>query len=169
MLFFIQFISSVLATDIEEKGILELMEKNIKRNKTLLNGEINVRALNFKSELNKRDDLSNIEVVLAGDVIYDDDITEDFIKFIVNLHNKVTCDTLKYVVALEKRFVFTVDDLDTVAPAHDFFIHQLEHFNVNNKTHKITINYIHLDFPQYFCYERSKDMVMLEIVCELKE
>lgn len=161
--------ANVLATDIEEKGILELMEKNIQRNKSLLNGEINVRALNFKSELNTRDDLNNVEVVLAGDVIYDDDITEDFIKFIVNLHNKVTCDTLKFLVALEKRFVFTVADLDTVAPAHDFFIHQLEHFNINNETHKITTNYIPLDFPQYFCYERSKDMVMLEIICELKE
>ena len=163
------FLLSVLATDIEEKGILELMEKNIKRNKDLLKGDIDVKALDFKSDLMQRDDLKNIEIVLAGDVIYDDDITEDFIKFIVNLHNKVTCDILKFIVALEKRFVFTLADLDTVAPAHDFFVDQLKNFNTNNNTHKITTQIMDLDFPQHFCYERSKDMVMLEISCEIKE
>jgi len=159
--------AKTLATDIEGKGILELMKKNIERNKSLLKGEINVEELNFKSDLSRREDLKDIEVVLAGDVIYDDEITDDFISFIVNLHNKVTCDTLKFIVALEKRFVFTVADLDTVAPAHDFFIDKLDNFNVKNKMHKITIDYISLDFPQHFCYERSNDMVMLEIVCQI--
>jgi len=161
--------SNVLATDIENKDILGLMEKNIEKNKELLNGEVIVKALDFKSDLSQRDDLKNIEIVLAGDVIYDDDITKDFLKFIVNLHNKVTCDILKFIVALEKRFVFTVADLDTVAPAHDFFIDQLKHFSDNFKTHKISTNHINVDFPQHFCYERSQDMVMLEIVCQIKD
>jgi len=160
--------ANVLATDIEGKGILELMEKNILRNKNLLKGDVTVKPLDFKSDLSQQEYLRPIEIVLAGDVIYDDDITEDFMAFIVNLHNQVTCDTLKFLVALEKRFVFTVADLDTVAPAHDFFIDQLEKFNTRNKLHKISIRNIELDFPQHFCYERSKDMLMLEIICENK-
>ena len=144
------------------------MEKNILRNKNLLKGDVIVKPLDFKSDLSQKEYLRPIEIVLAGDVIYDDDITEDFMAFIVNLHNQVTCDTLKFLVALEKRFVFTVADLDTVAPAHDFFIDQLEKFNTKNKLHKISIKHIDLDFPQHFCYERSKDMLMLEIICESK-
>eukprot|EP00092_Neocalanus_flemingeri_P106010 GFUD01135964.1.p1 GENE.GFUD01135964.1~~GFUD01135964.1.p1 ORF type:complete len:334 (+),score=87.93 GFUD01135964.1:328-1329(+) len=161
--------ANVLATDIENKEVLELMEKNVERNHNLLIGDVTVKALNFNTDVSKRDDLKNIEIVLAGDIIYDDDITEDFIRFMVNLHNKVSCDSLKFIVALEKRFVFTVADLDTVAPAHDFFISQLEQFGDNFKTCKISTNYINLDFPQYFCYERSKDMVLLEIVCQIKD
>jgi len=160
--------ANVVATDIEGKGILELMEKNILRNKNLLKGDIIVKPLNFKSDLSHREDLKPIETVLAGDIIYDDDITEDFMTFIVNLHNQVTCDKLKFLVALEKRFVFTVADLDTVAPAHDFFIDQLEKFNTERKLHNISIKYIDLDFPQHFCYERSKDLMMLEIICSNK-
>ena len=77
-------LSRVLATDIEGKGILDLMKRNILRNENLLKGDINVKPLDFKSELSQREDLKNIEVVLAGDVIYDNDITADFLKFIVN-------------------------------------------------------------------------------------
>ena len=73
-----------MATDIEGKGILDLMKKNILRNESILKGDINVKPLDFKSDLSQREDLKNIEVVLAGDVIYDNDITADFLKFIVN-------------------------------------------------------------------------------------
>jgi len=157
--------SNVLATDINNKEILKLMQRNVERNRHLLEGEVVVKALNFKDDLMiVQEDLKNIEIVLAGDIIYDDDITEDFIEFMVNLHNIVKCDTLKFIVALEKRFVFTVADLDTVAPAHDFFMDQLEQFSNKYPLHKICTTKISLDFTQYFCYERSKDMLMLEIV-----
>ena len=63
---------------------------------------------------------SDYDYILAGDIIYDDAITDAFITFI----NK-TLDAFKqtaFLVSLEKRFVFTVMDLDTVAPAYQHFI-----------------------------------------------
>lgn len=153
----------VIATDVDNKDILDLLEKNVERNKNLLDGEIAVKTLDFKSDLRERDDLKDIEVVVAGDVIYDDDITEDFLTFLVKLLNEVNCDILKIVVALEKRFIFTISDLETVAPAHDFFISQLNNFSKIFTSYKIKFDYIEVDFPQHFCYERSPDMILLDI------
>ncbi len=62
----------------------------------------------------------------------------------------------KFLVSLEKRYVFTVKDLDTVAPAYQWFFEKLS---------KAAVKFEFLDtkFKQYFCYDRSKDMVLMLI------
>ena len=62
------------------------------------------------------------------------------------------------------RFVFTLADLDTVAPAFDFFMEKLN--DMSEETAGTEYQQVPLDFPQYFCYERSKEMIMMKI--ELK-
>lgn len=59
------------------------------------------------------------------------------------------------------RFVFTLADLDTVAPAFDFFIEKLDLLSTERE--RAEYQEIDLDFPQYFCYERSKEMIMIKI------
>ena len=59
------------------------------------------------------------------------------------------------------RFVFTLADLDTVAPAFDFFVEQLA--LLSTEKGRAEYQEIDLDFPQYFCYERSQEMIMIKI------
>ena len=142
----------VTSTDIPNQTILERIQTNIDYNKALIpsNNPIAVQPLDLK--VDKCD--SDYDYILAGDIIYDDAITDAFITFI----NK-TLDAFKqtaFLVSLEKRFVFTVMDLDTVAPAYQYFIGRL-------KTIDVDITYLDIHFKQYFCYDRSKDMVLMEI------
>lgn len=59
-------------------------------------------------------------------------------------------------IALEKRYVFTLSDLETVAPCFEYFLTK-----ISKKPWKV--NYIPIDFPQYFTYKRCKDLVLLKI------
>lgn len=157
----------VTATDIHNEQILGLMKRNVERNKSCLQGNIDVKALNFKDQLEILNYLEDIEIVLAGDVIYDDNITMSFIEFMVGLRRKAASSSLKFLVSLEKRFVFTVSDLDTVAPAHDFFISQLELLQAKcGENTVVSINHLDIEFEQFFCYDRSNEMVLIEVVVE---
>ena len=53
--------------------------------------------------------------------------------------------------------MFTVADLDTVAPAYDHFVNQLANLDIR-------IELLNTDFKQYFCYEKGKEMVLLKIM-----
>ena len=56
--------------------------------------------------------------------------------------------------------MFTLSDLDVVAPCYDYFYENL--YKVMQATHKIE----QLDtskVPQYFCYERAKELVLFRI------
>lgn len=88
-------------------------------------------------------------------VIYDDRITDAFIKTIQNLLS-VPPKRLIYV-ALEKRYVFTIADLNAVAPCFDYFMQQL------SKLKGVTFEEVELNFPQYFQYQRVKELVLLKI------
>lgn len=93
--------------------------------------------------------------LLVFAVIYDDRITDAFIKTVQNLLSVPPKRDI--YVALEKRYVFTVADLNTVAPCHDYFMQQLK------KLKSVTCEEVELDFPQYFQYDRVKELVLLKI------
>lgn len=126
----------------------------------------------LSEEINK--ELSNVEIILAADgesskshiwrgliiilaVIYDDDVTEAFVDTLVRIFQDKKSRSV--YVALEKRIVFTLDDLNAVAPCYEHFLrclHRLREINV--KTEEISI-----DFPQYFQYEKIKELVLWKI------
>lgn len=60
-------------------------------------------------------------------------------------------------VALEKRYVFTMDDFETCAPCYEHFLDCLE---ANPGIKKELVS---LDFPQYFQYDRVKQLVLWKI------
>lgn len=66
-----------------------------------------------------------------------------------------------YQYLYPSRYVFTLNDLDVVAPCYEYFYDNL--YKVMQSTHKIE----QLDtskIPQYFCYERPKELVLFKIV-----
>lgn len=89
-------------------------------------------------------------------MIYDDNITEGFVNTLEKLFN-ANLTSVAYV-ALEKRFVFTLADLDSVAPMYEEFLRCIA-----KKNYKWNIEEIKLDFPQYFRYDRLKQMILMKI------
>jgi predicted nicotinamide N-methyase len=145
--------ASVTSTDIPDQSILNRIISNLKLNKALLSqtNSVKVKALDLK--VDNCD--AAYDYILAGDLVYDDSITDALVTFIGKAL-AVYKETV-FLVSLEKIYVFTVKDLDTVAPAHQHFITKLQ-----EEAH---VNFTDLNtrFRQYFCYDRTKDMVLIEI------
>lgn len=152
----------VTCTDLNVGGLLELIRENVRLNNHLLGGKkVSVRELDFM-ERNWTEEMKKLvketDFVVAADVIYDDKITEAFLATLQTLfeHAKPSVEVL---VALEKRFVFTLADMDSVAPS-------FEHFKrIFDKTlrSRLTLDFVPIDFAQYFEYDRVKQLVLMRI------
>nr|XP_022918158.1 methyltransferase-like protein 22 [Onthophagus taurus]XP_022918159.1 methyltransferase-like protein 22 [Onthophagus taurus] len=149
---------NVICTDIDQGGILNLISENVKRNKSLTKHQVSVLKLDFLSE-NFTEEievlLPKVKIILAADVIYDDMITQAFVATLQKLLLK--CPQCVVYIALEKRYVFTVNDCDTCAPCYEYFLECLE------KVPKINSELLPLDFGQYFEYDRVKELVLWKI------
>lgn len=88
-------------------------------------------------------------------MVYDNVITEAFVQTV----QKLLCPPKQrsIYVALEKRYVFTIADCDTVAPCYEYFI------DCVNKLKNVSIEHVDLSFPKYFEYERVKELVLWKI------
>ncbi|KAF5303372.1 hypothetical protein FQR65_LT08285 [Abscondita terminalis] len=156
--------SSVICTDVDEGEILQLLKANIERNKTVIKHPVLVTEVDFFTCHTKEflspditNALNDIKIIVAADVIYDNDLTENFVK---TLKFFVSHSSVNYIyVALEKRYVFTTADCDVSAPCYEFFMECLETF-------QIKVEKVPLDFPQYFRYDRVKELVLLKITCK---
>ncbi|XP_067003888.2 methyltransferase-like protein 22 isoform X2 [Anabrus simplex] len=93
--------------------------------------------------------------------IYDNDLTEEFVKTLVKILSIPPKKTI--FIALEKRYVFTVSDLECVAPCYEHF---LSCFNKARSGSHWQVNQIPIDFPQYFNYDRVKELVLWRIISE---
>lgn len=60
-------------------------------------------------------------------------------------------------IALEKRYVFTIADCDTVAPCYEHFIQCMK------KLKNVSLEEVALDFPKYFQYDRVKELVLWKV------
>lgn len=154
----------VICTDLEAGGILDLIRRNIKRNSKLAKAEFSVLPLdfyadNFSRELTEK--LKSVDVILAADVIYDNDLTEAFINTVIRLLDSP--GRKKFYLAVEKRYVFTVADLDTVAPCYEHFLSIFLRRSRRSPMAAWRIREVPLDFAQSFKYERSKHLVLWEI------
>uniref|UniRef100_W8C3Z1 Methyltransferase-like protein 22 n=1 Tax=Ceratitis capitata TaxID=7213 RepID=W8C3Z1_CERCA len=159
------YAQQVVCTDVNVGGILDLIRENIKHNSSLISKACNIDVLEldflkpvgeYSHSLLKA--IDNTDVVVAADVIYDDDLTNAFIRVIDVFfqRGKLSGKQKTVYIALEKRYVFTLSDLDTVAPMFEYFLKQTIHKPWN-------FEYIETDFPQYFEYERCRHLVLLKI------
>ncbi|KXJ70022.1 hypothetical protein RP20_CCG025112 [Aedes albopictus] len=159
----------VIEIDIDVGGLLQLIQANILRNSSLKNPNCNVvvTELNFKVPYVNYPDalkaqLQDVEYVIAADVIYDDNITEAFVMTLENL--LLELPKLKGIyIALEKRYVFTLEDMDSVAPSYEHFLRVFYRRNNRFGITRWKLMQIPLNFPRYFEYEKIKDLVLLKI------
>ncbi|XP_052862733.1 methyltransferase-like protein 22 isoform X2 [Anopheles cruzii] len=159
----------VICTDIDIGGLLDLIRSNIQRNAHLSNPHcrMNVEELNFKTSYQDftrefKNQLQTINYVIAADVIYDDEITEAFVRTIVSL--LLELPKLKAIyIALEKRYVFTLEDMESVAPCYDYFLRYFEKRNNRFGVNRWKLINVCMDFPRYFDYDKVKDLVLLKI------
>lgn len=93
--------------------------------------------------------------------MYDDVITEAFVKTVGHILSKPPKRSV--YVALEKRFIFTIADCDAVAPCYEYFLERLEQLENVQKEE------VPLDFPQYFHYDRVKELVLWKITSNFDE
>nr|XP_026499262.1 methyltransferase-like protein 22 [Vanessa tameamea]XP_026499263.1 methyltransferase-like protein 22 [Vanessa tameamea] len=157
------FAKKVVCTDIDLGGILDLIKLNAKYNSKLIKSQFRVMPLDFtKLDWNRvlLDEIERTDIVIAADVIYDDDLTAAFISTVQKILNTNPPKTL-YMV-LEKRYVFTIEHMDSVAPCYETFLTLLD--KVKTDTHSNWIlEQLPLDFPKYFTYDRVKDLILWKI------
>ncbi|CAB3220572.1 unnamed protein product [Arctia plantaginis] len=158
------YAKKVVCTDIDLGGILELIKLNAKYNRSLIKSNFKVMPLDFTDTNWKPqvlDEIKHSDIIIAADVIYDDDVTAAFISTIQKILNIQPPKTL-YIV-LEKRYVFTIEHLDSVAPCYETFLALLDKVKTENQHSTWTIQELPLDFPKYFTYDRVKDLVLWKI------
>ncbi|KAL1517244.1 hypothetical protein ABEB36_001033 [Hypothenemus hampei] len=148
----------VICTDLNKGEIFNVIKANINRNKHYVKYPIEVMELDFMDKEIREDVkkfLPKVTTVIAADVVYDDHITEAFIKTVKELLSMPPQRSL--LVALEKRYVFTIKDCDTCAPCYDYFLEKLQSLN------DVEIEQVPSNFPQYFQYLRCKELVLWRI------
>ncbi|XP_011163804.1 methyltransferase-like protein 22 isoform X2 [Solenopsis invicta] len=154
----------VICTDINVGDILNLIKRNFLRNQTYVKSSYHIEEVNFLSlEWSKKleEKLQSANIVLAADVIYDDKITDGFVRTLTKLLHTTNKKTI--YIALEKRYVFTVADLDTAAPMYEEFLRCIEKYKMN-----WSIDYINIDFPRYFKYDRVQHLVLMKIQSNMR-
>ncbi|EDW79308.1 uncharacterized protein Dwil_GK13435 [Drosophila willistoni] len=153
----------VYCTDVDLGCILQLISGNVQRNLKLLHGQgqgqVKVMEFNFLTPKEEQTEqllraIDASDIILAADVIYDDTLTDAFIRVIDEMLKKDNKKT--FYVALEKRYVFTFADCDSVAPMYEYFVAQ-------TRSKPWLIEHLPLDFPQYFEYERCPQLVLMRI------
>jgi len=150
--------ASVLATDLKDQVVLDLLQRNVTRNTSLADGKVSVMPLDFNDDLTQVTGLEKVDLVLAGDVIYDDTITDSFVKFLLRLRHQ-SSRPLKALVTLERRVVFTVADLEERCPAFEHLMSRLE-----EEKERVVVKELGIDWEQNLCYERSNELVLLQVL-----
>ena len=140
------------------------MKENISKNDCK---QVHVECLDLmdKSGYDKHNDKHDI--IIGADIIYDNDITDALIEFTEHiLHHDLVKNKL-FLFSIEKRYIFTIDDLDTIAPSYEYFMAKLDDLiKIPTFQSKWTFDlseYSVCDLKQYFCYERSKDLIIISI------
>ncbi|XP_063828294.1 methyltransferase-like protein 22 [Ostrinia nubilalis] len=157
------YAKKVICTDIDVGGILELIKLNAKYNAKLIKSDFKVLPLDFMANWTPEltNEIKQTDIIIAADVIYDDDVTAAFVSTIQKVLNTTPPKTL-YVV-LEKRYVFTIEHMDSVAPCYETFLTLLDKIKTDNPHSEWTVQQLPIDFPKYFTYDRVKELVLWKI------
>ena len=147
----------VIVTDLD--FLHDTLKNNLKRNNSTAYAQ--VLDLNNYEKTTISSELPSVEIVIGADIIYDNNITDSLFNFMKTFQNSSKRNKIFYFT-IDKRYVFTLDDLDTVAPAYEYFMAKLEKFAENSQEISINESYPN-EIRQAFCYERSKDLVLLSI------
>ncbi|KAI4484038.1 hypothetical protein M0804_007494 [Polistes exclamans] len=149
----------IICTDINLGEILNVIKRNFIRNISYVKCKFHIEELNFlnlKWSQSLEEKIDVTDIIIAADVIYDDVITDGFVTTLDKILKKK--DSKIAYIALEKRYVFTVANMDTVAPMYEEFLRCIRRRNLN-----WNIEYVKIDFPRFFKYDRVKHMILMKI------
>jgi hypothetical protein len=164
---------------LDEHDILDLIRSNVKHNEKFVKCDFRIQPLDFTNltwSAELEEFCSQADIVLAADVVYHERITQAFVSTLKKILSSGS-KSKDIFIAMEKRYVFTLSDLDTVAPMYAHFVDELEsvlNLSASSKSSSATvllhssgststrlaIQQIPLSFPQYFNYERTKELVL---------
>lgn len=165
------FAKKVTITDINRGDILHLIERNIDRNAELVKADVKVKEIDFldPSTIDQiRDSIVDVSILLAADVIYDNLLTDGFIRTVLQLMSESPNKTL--YLAMEKRYVFTMEDMDSVAPCYEYLLTQLDWLRCQNLSRiEWTVELLDAPCEQYFTYERNRHLILWKIQAKLRD
>jgi len=161
-------------TDLSD--ILPLTQSNIGKNLKETQGLIKIVPLNLKDEKlpNELFD-KEISLVLAADIIYEDELTDGIIQTLYTLilqQHQLKClhktrrNILSCLFSIEKRVNFTIRNMNICAPAYDYFSEKLRELDHKLKESNIKLNFEYItldDSTQWLCYERCKGVIIIKI------
>lgn len=154
------YCKEVIFTDMNNKEILSMIEKNINLNKDLIVSRTTVMPLNFNEPELLSDalceKLRNTQIIIAADVIYDNYITEQFVNTLKKLMPIPPRKTA--YIGMEKRYVFSSVDLEVCAPCYEYFSDLLSQ---NNNWCQVQL--LDCNFSQYFQYNKAKELVIFKL------
>ncbi|XP_014679426.1 PREDICTED: methyltransferase-like protein 22 isoform X2 [Priapulus caudatus] len=170
----------VFCTDTGEE-VLRLCQRNIVRNSQLVPQEnrVAVKELNWQEEVASkaaesaevgpffwsREEIAQLyraDVILAADVVYDDDLTDAFFKTAYDLMSCLPSKTV--LISVEKRLNFTLSNLEVGSPAYQHFqtcLEELSHYATD--TVSFSVDQVPTDFPQIFSYDRVKFLELWKV------
>ena len=169
-------VERVVASDLERN--IALAQKNLDVNSDLLLRRRRVHAIPFDviDDIGRvPEELSGASLVYGADVVYDDELSDAIVTLMETL--LVTYPKLerrRFLFSVEKRFVFTIKDLRTVAHAFEYFMAKmkeklLEEGGRVRGSYDVKVEVMSGDkITQTFCYERSPDMVLVMVDAKLK-
>ena len=159
------FARTVVSTDVDRGDILPLLRRNAGRNREALDGcDFSVAELDFfwdcwPEEL--RTQITDCDVILAADVVYDRDITRHFFKTLTSL---LSLGPKVALIAIEKR-LHAGEEGEIVAPNYEIFLKSLSDLNKSrlNQNTRVEVSSVNLDFRKSLQYTRVSELNLFKI------
>ncbi|XP_077474348.1 methyltransferase-like protein 22 [Stigmatopora argus] len=172
----------VYCTDVGE-DLLSMCQRNITRNEHMIElagGEVRVRQLDWlRSDLCTDADVEfswteeevadiydNVRFIIAADICYDDELTDGFFRTLYRLCNNFGHDCTIFI-SIEKRFNFTLREMDVSCDAYNHFEHclsQLEELVDGQCSFKV--EQLPSTFPQFLQYERLDQLELWKVTAK---
>ncbi|XP_077390408.1 methyltransferase-like protein 22 isoform X2 [Festucalex cinctus] len=169
----------VYCTDVGE-DLLSMCQRNITSNEHMIEhagGEVRVRQLDWlRSDICTDPDVElswteeevadihdNASFIIAADVCYDDELTDGFFRTLYRLCNNFA-HACTVFISIEKRFNFTLRQMDVSCDAYNHFQHclsQLEELEDGQCSY--TVQQLPCTFPQFLQYERIEQLELWKV------
>jgi predicted nicotinamide N-methyase len=93
-----------------------------------INDAAELKVAENEFEWNRQDleYMRGCEIIIAADVVYDDELTKSIVERIVQF---LTILDVSVYIGIEKRINFTLEKLSVCAPAYDYFFEQIDTAN----------------------------------------
>ncbi|XP_019743048.1 methyltransferase-like protein 22 isoform X1 [Hippocampus comes] len=172
----------VYCTDVGE-DLLGMCQRNITLNEHMIEragGDVKVRLLDWlRSDLCTDPDVEfswteeevadihdNASIILAADVCYDDELTDGFFRTLYRLCNNFA-HACNIFISIEKRFNFTLRQMDVSCDAYNHFQHCLSQLeDVEDGQCSYAVEQLPCTFPQFLQYERIDHLELWKVTAK---